>query len=249
MDAATAQVRGLNKALDQYQLEVRLQQQLGGAPSVIGNLVDSTHFSANFTGDGFMVGFNIGFQAPSSGINPLAYGGGLKNGIGFNNLSDLRHIGQGFLQDFRSLLGSIGGFFNHIGGFFRHLFRPVVLDLNGDGVKINPLASSNTFFDMEGDGYQHHTAWAGAGNAVLAYDANNDGVINQKNEIVFTEWDPTATSDMQALRDVFDSNHDGKLDASDAKFARSRAIAMSEVRARRKLSRVSCEHHLRQLAA
>jgi hypothetical protein len=77
---------------------------------------------------------------------------------------------------------------------------PIVLDLDGDGIEINPLSSSNTFFDTAGDGYQHRTAWAGAGDAVLAFDANNDGVINQKNEIVFTEWDPTAASDISAAQ-------------------------------------------------
>ncbi|MBU3890840.1 DUF4214 domain-containing protein [Methylosinus sp. KRF6] len=101
---------------------------------------------------------------------------------------------------------------------------PVILDLDGNGIKIDPLTSSNTYFDMAGDGYQHRTAWAGAGDAVLAFDANNDGVINQKNEIVFTEWDPTATSDMQALLDVFDTNHNGKLDAGDAQFAQFKLV-------------------------
>jgi hypothetical protein len=37
-------------------------------------------------------------------------------------------------------------------------------------------------------------------------------------QIVFAERDPTGTSDMQTLRDVFDANDDGKLDASDAEF-------------------------------
>ena len=40
---------------------------------------------------------------------------------------------------------------------------PVVLDLNGDGLNITPLSSSNMFYDMAGDGYQHRTAWAGVG--------------------------------------------------------------------------------------
>jgi hypothetical protein len=163
----------------------------------------------------------------SDGFNPLAYGGGSESGFGFNDLSELGSLVSGVWRDFTSLIGSIGSFFGNIfdsiGSFFRHLF-PVVLDLDGDGVKINPVTSSNAFFDMAGDGYQHRTAWAAAGDAVLAYDANNDGVIDQKNEIVFTEWDPTATSDMQALRDVFDTNHDGVLDASDAKFSQFKLI-------------------------
>ncbi len=101
---------------------------------------------------------------------------------------------------------------------------PIVPDLDGDGIEINPLSSSNTFFDTAGDGYQHRTAWAGAGDAVLAFDANNDGVINQKNEIVFTEWDPTAASDMQALLNVFDANHNGKLDSGDQKFSQFKLV-------------------------
>jgi hypothetical protein len=58
----------------------------------------------------------------------------------------------------------------------------------------------------------------------LAFDADNDGKIDQKNEIVFTEWDPSATSDMQALRDVFDTNQNGKLDSGDAKFSQFKLL-------------------------
>ncbi|QGM97488.1 hypothetical protein [Methylocystis parvus] len=110
------------------------------------------------------------------------------------------------------------------GNWFELWQGPVILDLDGDGIEIDPLTSSNIYFDMAGDGYQHRTAWAGAGDAVLAFDANNDGLINQKNEIVFTEWDPTAASDMQALLDVFDTNHNGKLDSGDAKFSQFKLV-------------------------
>src|SRR5262249_51372133 len=81
------------------------------------------------------------------------------------------------------------------------------------------LSSSNQFFETAGDGYQHRTAWAGAGNGVLVLDIQGNGVINQPNQVDFKLWDPTATSDMQALLDVFDTNHDGKLDAGDADWA------------------------------
>jgi Ca2+-binding RTX toxin-like protein len=93
--------------------------------------------------------------------------------------------------------------------------HPIILDLNGNGVQIAQLSQSNQFFDTSGDGYQHRTAWADVGDGVLAFDAQNDGKIDQQNEIVFTEWDKTATSDMQALRDVFDTNHNNKLDSED----------------------------------
>ncbi|MEW9309937.1 beta strand repeat-containing protein [Labrys neptuniae] len=101
---------------------------------------------------------------------------------------------------------------------------PVVLDLNGKGIHVTPLSSSNKFFDMAGDGKQHRTAWAGAGNGVLVLDLNNSGVIDQKNEVDFTAWDPTAKTDMQALLDVFDTNHDGKLDAGDADWSKFKVM-------------------------
>ena len=104
-------------------------------------------------------------------------------------------------------------------GTLKNVNWPVLLDLDGNGVSINPLSSSDTFFDMAGDGLKHRTAWAGVGDGVLVLDLGNDGVIDQQKEIDFTQWDPTATSDMQALRDVFDTNHDGKLDAGDADWS------------------------------
>jgi trimeric autotransporter adhesin len=97
--------------------------------------------------------------------------------------------------------------------------QPVILDLNGDGIRITARDQSNIFFDMAGDGYKHRTAWASAGDGVLVIDANNDGLISERNEVVFTDWDPTATSDMQALRNVFDTNGNGKLDAGDARWS------------------------------
>ena len=67
-----------------------------------------------------------------------------------------------------------------------------------------------------GSGLLHRTAWAGAGDGVLFHDPDNTGEITEKRQYVFTEWDPTATNDMEALRAVFDSNGDGVLDAPPA---------------------------------
>jgi len=94
---------------------------------------------------------------------------------------------------------------------------PVVLDLTGKGIRITPLGWSNQFFDMSGDGYENRTAWAGPGNGVLVFDPTGSSKITSPMEFEFTRWDRTAKSDMQALEDVFDTNHDGKLDAGDAR--------------------------------
>lgn len=97
--------------------------------------------------------------------------------------------------------------------------KPVLLDLNGDGIRIEALTASNFFYDMAGDGLQHQTAWAGSGDGVLVLDINNDGLVNQRNEIDFTEWAPGSKTDMEALRAAFDTNHDGVLSAADAEWA------------------------------
>ena len=93
---------------------------------------------------------------------------------------------------------------------------PVILDLDGNGVNISPLGTSTATFDMADDGQRVRTAWAAAGDAFLAIDLGGSGVIDQAKQIEFTQWAPGATSDMQALRQVFDTNHDGKLDPGDA---------------------------------
>jgi len=70
-----------------------------------------------------------------------------------------------------------------------------------------------------GDGLEHRTAWAGAGDGVLFFDVGGDGEITEQREYVFTEWDPTAGSDLEALASYFDTNGDGKLDANDDEWA------------------------------
>ena len=53
---------------------------------------------------------------------------------------------------------------------------------------------------------------------MLFGDPNGLDTIRDADQYIFTEWDPSAKSDMDALRDVFDTDHDGSLDAGDAAF-------------------------------
>lgn len=95
---------------------------------------------------------------------------------------------------------------------------PVLLDLTGNGITLDTITMSSTFVDLDGDGYQHRTAWAGKGTGVLVIDADGDGKISRSSEFVFTEWDATATGDLAAIKSVFDTNGNGKLDAGDARW-------------------------------
>lgn len=99
--------------------------------------------------------------------------------------------------------------------------RPILLDLDGSGVELTELQNSTVFVDSSNDGLQNRTAWAAAGNGVLFFhDADElspgqKGELTEKRQYVFTEWDPTATSDVEALQSIFDSNGDGVLDSTD----------------------------------
>ncbi|WP_261338516.1 hypothetical protein [Rhizobium leguminosarum] len=99
---------------------------------------------------------------------------------------------------------------------------PVILDIAGSGLSISSLDESSRFIDLEGNGYQHRTAWAGEGNGVLVFDADADGKISRSSEFAFTEWDSSANSDLEALKHVFDTNSNGKLDAGDAQWSKFR---------------------------
>ncbi|HWA60440.1 MAG TPA: hypothetical protein VG939_03655, partial [Caulobacteraceae bacterium] len=87
---------------------------------------------------------------------------------------------------------------------------PVVLDLNGDGVKFLPTSAGVTYDYGSG---KVATAWASPQDGILAYD--DGGKLN----ISFTQYAPGATSDLAALA-AFDTNHDGQLSAADADFGK-----------------------------
>ncbi|WFU04668.1 DUF4214 domain-containing protein (plasmid) [Rhizobium sp. CB3171] len=98
--------------------------------------------------------------------------------------------------------------------------EPVLLDLSGKGLSVSTLATSSQFVNVNGDGYQHRIAWAGNGSGVLVFDADGDGKISNSKEFEFTQWDPAATGDLDAIKNVFDTNGNGKLDAGDAQWSK-----------------------------
>ncbi|MEM9128299.1 MAG: DUF4214 domain-containing protein [Pseudomonadota bacterium] len=102
--------------------------------------------------------------------------------------------------------------------------KPLILDLDDDGIDLTELSQSTVFMDADGDGLLNRTAWAGDGDGVLFFDADGDDTISEKREYVFTEWDPTATSDIEAVRSVFDSNDDGEFDANDDAWSQFKVL-------------------------
>jgi len=91
---------------------------------------------------------------------------------------------------------------------------PLVLDLDGDGVELTPLDSNGAvYWDIDQDGFAEATGWVAPEDGLLAYDRNNDGIINNHSELFGTEIE-----DGFLRLAEFDSNSDGLIDANDAQF-------------------------------
>jgi hypothetical protein len=98
---------------------------------------------------------------------------------------------------------------------------PLMLDLNGDGIK-TISASSGAFFDHDGDGFAEQTGWVDSNDGLLVMDRNGDGVINDGKELFGDQTvlsnGKTAANGFEALTDL-DSNDDGKIDGNDEAFS------------------------------
>ncbi|WP_299376516.1 calcium-binding protein [uncultured Tateyamaria sp.] len=105
------------------------------------------------------------------------------------------------------------------GGTHDHT-RPIIVDLDGDGVEIN--ASQQTYFDWDDDGFREAGSWVSDEDGFLVIDLNadgtrgaGDGVIDQTRELVLSLWGDDGDTDLQALRRAFDDHNNGVLDARD----------------------------------
>ncbi|MBK7000755.1 MAG: hypothetical protein IPH35_12550 [Rhodoferax sp.] len=98
---------------------------------------------------------------------------------------------------------------------------PIALDLNGDGIKTIGV-TAGVSFDLLGSGSKVQTGWVAGGDGFLVMDRNHDGAINDGAEL-FGQGTTLANGQKAAngylaLSEI-DSNADGVINASDAKFA------------------------------
>ncbi len=98
--------------------------------------------------------------------------------------------------------------------------KPVVLDLDGDGIEIE--VSGETAFDWDGDGFLEQGSWIGEDDGFLAIDLDEfgnrgtgDGVIDQAEELAWSLWGDSGATDLQAIADVFDDDRNGVLNELD----------------------------------
>ena len=99
--------------------------------------------------------------------------------------------------------------------------KPIILDLDGDGVELVDLDDSTAFYDIDGDGYRERMGWAAADDGFLAYDKDGDGIISAHDELSFVSYVEGARTDLEGLAH-FDTNGNGRLDPGDAEWGKFR---------------------------
>jgi RTX calcium-binding nonapeptide repeat (4 copies)/Bacterial Ig domain len=99
-----------------------------------------------------------------------------------------------------------------------NITSPIILDLDGNGVRTVSAADSNARYDLDGDGLADDTSWFGTTEGMLILDRNGDGKVSSVSEFSFIDDVDGAKSDLEGLR-AFDSNKDGILSSTDARFS------------------------------
>ncbi len=91
---------------------------------------------------------------------------------------------------------------------------PLVLDLSGEGINLTE-AGKGALFDITADGKLDSTAWVRGNTAMLVYDKNGNGVIDNGSEL-FGDQNGAAHGFAELAK--YDSNNDSKINFLDPVF-------------------------------
>ncbi len=95
---------------------------------------------------------------------------------------------------------------------------PLVMDLNNNGATSVSIFDSPAYFDVNGDGMAEHSGWIEGGDGLLALDKDQNGRIDNGNELFgsYTRKDDGSYHENGfAALSAYDDNKDGKIDQKD----------------------------------
>ncbi|WP_325170072.1 putative Ig domain-containing protein [Noviherbaspirillum pedocola] len=137
---------------------------------------------------------------------------------------DLSKLGSGFYDNAPDQAGAS---LNAMSNLARNSWPtdPLVLDLNGDGVRLTDYASRPVLFDIDHDGASEQTGWVSASDGLVVADRNGNGIIDDSGELLSEYFGGAAgvddesgikpyTNGFAALASL-DVNHDGWFDSRD----------------------------------
>ncbi|MEL6465502.1 MAG: hypothetical protein AAFQ58_11085 [Pseudomonadota bacterium] len=112
-------------------------------------------------------------------------------------------------------------------GWSTHDGRPIIIDLDRDGIEIT--IEKNVLFDWDNDDFVEQGSWVSADDGLLVLDLNvdgsrgaGDGIIDQTHELVWSLWGDEGDTDLQALGRAFDDNGDDVIDTNDGVWSELR---------------------------
>ncbi|WP_415397489.1 Ig-like domain-containing protein [Sulfurimonas sp. CS5] len=96
------------------------------------------------------------------------------------------------------------------GAYYSQIYiDPIVVDLDGDGIEIEEKyyeAHDETLVGVSSD------------DAILVWDYNQDGTISSALETNWVSLSDTAQNDLEAMREIFDTNKDGLFNENDEEW-------------------------------
>jgi len=74
-------------------------------------------------------------------------------------------------------------------------WRPIMLDLNGDGVQVVGKSAANVYFDIDSSGFFKNTSWISKQDGFLVLDRNYNGFIDDGSELFSNGFVADAVND------------------------------------------------------
>ncbi len=132
-----------------------------------------------------------------------------------------------WLGQTRGMTKQLDAFIADLQGIFvraRTTVSPLVLDLDGDGIDTLSTAAG-VHFDHDDNGFAETSGWVGKDDALLVWDRNGNGRIDDGSELFGNNTrlaaGGKAANGFAALAEL-DSNRDGRVDAQDTSFSQLR---------------------------